>query len=77
MNKSIKIIGIGVVAAVVTFLTLLVSGLGTTGLGDSEGNWVSMTTVKLGVNEFGLLMVLVVFISVVAAGLAFNAVDKK
>ncbi len=77
MNKSIKIVSTGVVAAVVTFFALLLSGLGTTGLADSEGNWVSMTTVKMGVNEFGLLMVFVVFVSCVAAGLVFNAVDKK
>ncbi len=50
MNKSIKIVGIGEVAAVVTFFALLLAGLGTTALADSEGNWVSMTTVKLGVN---------------------------
>jgi hypothetical protein len=77
MNKSITIVSTGVVAGVVTFFALLLSGLGTTGLTDSEGNWVSMTTVKLGVNEFGLLMVLVVFVSVVAAGLVFNAANKK
>jgi len=77
MNKTIKPIGVGVVAAVATFLALLFSGLGTTSITNSEGNVVTMTTVKLGVNEFGLLMILVIFISVVAAGLAFNAVDKK
>jgi hypothetical protein len=77
MNKSIKIICTGAVAAVVTLFALLLSGLGTTGLSDSEGNWVSMTTVQLGVNEFGLLMVLAVLVSVVAAGFVFDAMDKK
>jgi hypothetical protein len=77
MNKYIKTIGVGVVGAVTAFFALILSGLGTTGFADPAGNWVSLTTVKLGVNEFGLLMVLVVFVSVVAAGLAFNAVDKQ
>jgi hypothetical protein len=75
MNKVLKIIGTGAVAAVVAFFVLLLSGLGTTGLADVEGNWVSLTTVQLGTNEFGVLMILAVFVSVVAAGFAFNAID--
>jgi hypothetical protein len=77
MNKVLKIIGTGAVAAVVAFFVLLLSGLGTTGLADVEGNWVSLTTVQLGTNEFGVLMILAVFVSVVAAGFAFNAIDKN
>jgi hypothetical protein len=77
MNKVLKIIGTGAVAAVVAFFVLLLSGLGTTGLADAEGNWVSLTTVQLGTNEFGVLMILAVFVSVVAAGFAFNAIDKN
>jgi formate hydrogenlyase subunit 3/multisubunit Na+/H+ antiporter MnhD subunit len=77
MNNLIKIVGTGAVAAVVTLFVLLLSGLGTTGLADSEGNWVSLTTVQLGVNEFGFLMIIAVFVGVVVAGYAFNAIDKK
>jgi hypothetical protein len=77
MNKALKIICTGAVAAVVAFFVLLLSGLGTTGLADAEGNWVSLTTVQLGTNEFGVLMILAVFVSVVAAGFAFNAMDKN
>lgn len=77
MNKSIKIFAIAIIAALSTFLTLLLAGLGTAGITDLQGNWVSMTTVNLGVNEFGLLMIIVVLLSVVLSGFALNAVDKK
>lgn len=77
MNKSIKIFATATIAALATFLTLLLAGLGTTGLTDLQGNWVSMTTVNLGVNEFGLLMIIVVLLSVVLAGFALNTLDKK
>ncbi|MCW4017915.1 MAG: hypothetical protein NWF00_04445 [Candidatus Bathyarchaeota archaeon] len=76
MNTLIKAVGTGVVAAVATFFALVLSGLGTTGLADSQGNWVSLTTVNLGVNEFGLLMVLVVLVTVVAASYVFAVADK-
>lgn len=77
MNKPVKIVGIGIIAALVVLFALLLSGLGTTGMTDSEGNWVSMTTVKLGVNEFGFLMISAVLVSVIVAGFAFNALDKR
>ena len=77
MNNSIKVVCTGIVAAIVTFFTLLLSGLGTRTITDFEGNMVTMTYVELGVNEFGFLMILVVFLTVVVAGLAFNAVGKK
>jgi hypothetical protein len=77
MNKSIKIFATATIAALATFLTLLLAGLGTTGLTDLQGNWVSMTTVNLGVNEFGLLMIIVVLLSVVLAGFALNTLEKK
>jgi hypothetical protein len=41
------------------------------------GNWVSMTTVQMGVNEFGLLMILAVFVSVIVTRYVFNAIDKN
>jgi uncharacterized membrane protein len=77
MNKLTKAVVTGVVAAVVTFLALLASGLGTTGVLNSDGRWVSMTTVNLGVNEFGILMILVVLITVVVTSYAFSAADKN
>jgi len=77
MNTLVKALSIGAIAAVATFFALILSGLGTTGLTNSEGNWVSLTTVNLGVNEFGVLMILVVFAVVAVAGYALNAVEKK
>lgn len=77
MNKSIKIIGTGVVAAIAAFLALLLSGLGTTGMTDLAGNWISVTTVKLGANEFGLLVILIVLVATVVTGFAFNTLDKN
>ncbi|MCW4009925.1 MAG: hypothetical protein NWF05_04825 [Candidatus Bathyarchaeota archaeon] len=77
MNNLLKVIITGAVAAVVTFFALILSGLGTTGLANSEGNWVSLTTVNLGVNEFGFLMVFAVFAAVAITGYALNALDKK
>lgn len=40
-------------------------------------DWVSLTTVNLGVNEFGALMIPVVFAVGAVAGYALNAADKK
>jgi hypothetical protein len=77
MNDTTKIIGTGIVATVVTFLALIFSGLGTTGIADAEGNWITMTTIKRGTTEFGVFMAATVFVSVVAAGYIFNAIDKK
>ncbi len=77
MNKLIKIVGTGAIAAIATFFALLLSGLGTTGFTNSDGTWVSKTTVNLGVNEFGLLMIFVVLVTVIVVGYVFEAVDKK
>jgi len=41
MNKSIKIFAIAIIAAVSTFLALLLAGLGTTGITDLQGNWAT------------------------------------
>ncbi len=57
--------------------SFLLSGLETIGLSDVAGNWVSMTTVQMGVNEFGLLMILAVFVSVIVTRYVFNAIDKN
>jgi hypothetical protein len=77
MNKLFKIIGTGIVAALITLFALLLSGLGTTGYATSEGNWVNLTTVQLGVTEFGILMILAVFFTVTITGYLFNAPEKK
>lgn len=77
MHKSIKVVGTGVVTAIAAFLVLLLSGLGTIGYANSEGNWVSITTVNLGVNEFGLLLIFVVLVTAIVVGYAFEAADKK
>jgi hypothetical protein len=76
MNKLIKIVGTGLVAAFITLLALLLSGLGTSGYATSEGTWVSLTTVQLGVTEFGVLMILVVFLAVTITGYLFNLIEK-
>ncbi len=77
MNKLVKVVSVGAVAAIVTLFVLLLSGLGITGYANSEGVWVTMTTVQLGVNEFGVLMVLAVFLVVTITGYVFHAMDKK
>ncbi len=77
MKNLIKALSTGAIAAVVTFFVLIFSGLGTTGLMDAEGKFVSMTTVNLGVNEFGLLMILVVMMTVVITSYALTAADQK
>lgn len=77
MNKTFKTVSTGIITAVATFFALLLAGLGTTGLADSEGNWVSMTTVNLGVTEFGLLMILVVLVTVTITSYALNFVAEK
>ena len=77
MNKLVKVVGIGAVAAVVTLLVLLLSGLGTTGYANSEGVWVNMTTVQLGVNEFGVLIIVAIFLAVTITGYLFNVMEKK
>jgi len=77
MNKLVKTLATGAIAAVVAFFALILSGLGTTGYADSEGIWVTMTTVKLGVNEFGFLMIFAIFLAVTITGYALNTVEKK
>ncbi len=77
MNKNIKVLGMAIVAAVAAFIVLLLSGLGTTSLADINNNIQTFTTVNLGVNEFGILMIAVVLVSVLISGLALNAIDKN
>lgn len=80
MNKTTKIIravNTGVIAALATFAALLLTGLGTTGLRNYEGDWVSLTTVKLDVTEFGLLMIFVVLITVIVTSYAFSFWGEK
>lgn len=76
-NKLIRAVNTGVIAAVATFVTLLLAGLGTTGLRNYEGDWVSLTTVKLDVTEFGLLMIFVVMITVIVTSYAFASLGEK
>lgn len=77
MNKNIKVLGIAIVAAVAAFIVLLLSGLGKTSLVDINGDIQTFTTVNLGVNEFGILMIVVVLVSVLISGLALNTIDKN
>jgi len=77
MNKNIKVLGIAIVAAVAAFIVLLLSGLGTTSLADINGDIQTFTTVNLGVNEFGILMIVGVLVSVLISGLALNTIDKN
>jgi len=77
MNKIIKIMGTGLVTAVVSFIAILLSGLGTSSLQVYDGSWVSLNTIQLGGTEFILVMVLAVFLTATIVGYLFNALDKK
>ncbi len=77
MNNLIKVIITGVVSAVVAFLVLILSGLGTYGYADANGIWVSMTTVNLEVTQFGVIMILTVFLAATITGYALNSIEKK
>jgi hypothetical protein len=77
MNNLIKVIITGAVSAVVAFLVLILSGLGTYGYADANGIWVSMTTVNLVVTQFGVIMILTVFLAATITGYALNSIEKK
>jgi len=77
MNKIIRVFGTAIVAAIAAFLALIFSGLGTTSIADVNGFIHSYTTVNFGVNEFGIIIIAVVLISVIVAGLIFNIKDKN
>lgn len=77
MNKTLKGFATAIVASVATFFVLIFSGLGTTSIADVNGVIHSCTTVNLGANEFGILTISVVLLSVIATGLVLNAKEKN
>jgi len=77
INDLIKVIITGALSAVVAFLVLILSGLGTYGYADANDVWVSMTTVNLEVTQFGVIMILIVFLAAAITGYALNSLEKK
>ena len=77
MNNLLKVVSTGIVGAIVAFLAIILSGLGTTVYANSEGTWVTLNTLQIGGTEFIVLMVLAVFLAVTITGYLLNAANKK
>jgi hypothetical protein len=72
MNKWYKVFVPSIIGLLVAFLILVLSGLGTSTILNSEGNYVTQTVVSLEVNVFAFVMLLGIFISVFVTGYAMN-----
>jgi hypothetical protein len=72
MNKWYKVFVPSIIGLLVAFLILVSSGLGTSTILNSEGNYVTQTVVSLEVNVFAFVMLLGIFISVFVTGYAMN-----
>ena len=77
MNKWLKVIIPSIVAALVVFFVLIFSGLGTSTILNSEGNFVSSTVVNLDVNVFAALMIAGVFLTVLISSYALEHTNKS
>ena len=64
MNKWVKIVTPSIVGMLVVVFVLMFSGLGTSTVLNSEGNYVTSTVVGLDVNVFAAVLLLSVFASV-------------
>ncbi len=76
MNKWIKIVTPALLAAVITALLLILSGLGTTSLTDNDYNVITQTTIKLEVNAFATVMIAGVAVTVLFTGILMQSTDK-
>ncbi len=72
MNKWVKIVTPSVVGTLVVVLVLIFSGLATSTVLNSEGNYVTSTVVKLDVTVFAVVLLLGVFLSVFITAYAMN-----
>jgi hypothetical protein len=72
MNKWIKIVAPSIVGMLVAMFVLMFSGLATSTILNSEGNYVTQTVVKLDVNVFAAVMLLSIFVSVIITAYITN-----
>jgi hypothetical protein len=76
MNKILKVVTPAVIAAVVLFFVLIISGMATTTFMDSERNSVTRTTFTLDINVFAGLVIGGAFVAVLASSYLLERVDK-
>jgi hypothetical protein len=77
LNRRLHLFLHGLIVAVIIFLAIIFSGLSTTSLQTSDGNYRTFTTLGLGGTEFMVLMVSAAFIAVVLAGYVLESLTTR